>query len=497
MAESKHLIGIDLGTSGLKASVFDETGNLLGQAYRQATYLPGPAGHMEQRPEQWRDDMYSALREVLALESVKPGEIAGIGICGLQHCPVFLDKDGNSSRSVIQLHDQRLARSREELAESGVLGRIEKSTRSMVSAAHFPPIFHYVEQHDPDGLGRTRWILLAKDYLRFTLTGEIGTEICDASGTNLIGAGESDWSTELCDILSVPIECLPPISLPTDTAGELSKAAAEASGLPAGTPVVYGGGDSHCALLGLGCIDNGDTGLLLGTNSTLRTVFDRFVSHPEIKLWGQRHIIPGRHTISASSMAGASVVNWFRESFFSGDAQGFDDLEKAAGEISVGSEGLTFLPYVHGERCPFYDPDAAGAFMGIKPRHEPVHFLRSIIEGLALNIANCSELIEECAEAGGTGIGALRLGGGGSRATLRRQVISDCLNKPIRIMRTEEAGTLGAAMLAGIGANIYTDCRQAIVSTIVEQEIIEPNAERHAAYIKLKNKFNALHRRIQ
>ncbi|HIJ64896.1 MAG TPA: hypothetical protein HPP77_03015 [Candidatus Hydrogenedentes bacterium] len=498
MTTSKKLIGIDIGTSGLKVSAFDEAGTLLAQAYRPTEYLPLQAGHMEQSPEQWRDAMFSALQEILAGPSVAPDAVAGIGLCGFHHCPAFLQEDGRSSRPAILMHDPRLPASRDDLAAAGILDAVEQRTQSMVSAGHFPPIFHYVLQHDANAIARTRWILLAKDYLRFALTGEVATEICDATGTNLIEPGSADWSEELCRILSVPISALPAIKSPTEVAGEVTRAAAKATGLVAGTPVVYGGGDSHCALLGMGCVENGDTGLLLGTNSTLRTVFDAFVAHPEIKLWVQHHVVPEHYTVSASSMAGASVMNWFRQNLYVSDSQPptFEEVEADAARIPVGSGGLVFLPYLYGERCPFYDPQASAAFAGIKHWHRPGHFARSVIEGVALNIANCFALIQDCAGVHNARIDRLRFAGGGSRSSLWHQVISDCLGRPIQVMNTTEAGTLGAALLAGVGIGVYTDCRAAAAAAVTEGHTIEPIEEHHAVYAELRENTNELYRRI-
>jgi xylulokinase len=282
-------------------------------------------------------------------------------------------------------------------------------------------------------------------------------------------------------------------------AGETTSEVARATGLPAGIPVVYGGGDSHCALLGLGGIHAGDSVLLLGTNSTLRTVFQTFVAHPAVKLWVQRHVVPGRYTVSASSMAGASVLKWFIQTFLHErtPASGtFQEWEQAAAAVPLGSAGLVFLPYIHGERCPFYDPSASGAFVGMRHGHKTEHFVRSIIEGVAVNIANCLDLIQVCAQAQGVHIQSLRLGGGGSRGTLWHQAISDCLNLPLEVMNTEEAGTLGAALLAGIGAGIYRDAEAAVSSSIRRRYSVEPDPEKHGFYLELKDRFNALQRKL-
>ncbi len=498
MKAPRALLGIDIGTSGLKASVFDEEGRPLASVYRAAVYLPLPPGHREQSAEQWWEDLGATLREIWGHGGVRPEQIAAVGICGFHHCPVFVRADGQPARPVMQLHDERLYASRADLEQSGVLGRIHELTGSLVSSGHFPPIYHYIATHDAEGLARTKWILLAKDYLRYRLTGRIGTEICDATGTNLIEAGQRVWSERLCAALGIAMDKLPPIAEPTEVAGEVTADAAGQTGLRTGVPVVYGGGDSHCAMLGLGCIGNGDTCLLLGTNSTLRTAFDAFVKDHKVRVWVQHHVVPECYTISASSMAGASVLHWFRENLCGdADEQEFGDLEAAAERIPVGAEGLVFLPYLYGERCPFYDPEASGAFIGLRHRHRTAHLLRAVLDGVAVNIANCFDLLEECARGHETRIEHLRLGGGGSRAGAWHRIISDALGRPIRIMNTAEAGALGAAMLAGVGVGIYKDCVEAAANAVRCVRVIDPDTGRHEQYVELKKGLNDLYQRIR
>lgn len=502
MKKQRALLGIDIGTSGLKISIFSESGRLLSHTYRESKYIQYASGHREQLPEEWWNNLCSALKEILSRQGVSSDSIKGIGICGFHHCPVFLKENGKSARPVILMHDERLPQSRQDLVKRGILKKIENLTQSMVSAGHFPVIFHYIRTYDSKVLENTRWILLAKDYLRYRLTGEIGTELCDATGTNLISPGEKTWSFELCEVLSVPVKLLPHIGSSTDIAGKVTPLVAKKTGLVSGTPVVYGGGDSHCALLGLGCVNEGDTGLLLGTNSTLRTVFNRFVSHPQTKVWVQHHVVPSHYTVSASSMAGASVLNWFKENFYrelrdTKKEEPYQHLEKSAVKIPVGSDGVLFLPYIYGERSPFYNPDASGGFLGIRYWHKKEHLLRSVFEGIALHIGNCYDLIQECAKIQNVKLHPLKLGGGGSRMKLWHQIIADCLDKPINIMAVKEAGTLGAALLAGIGVGMYSDYNEAVSAVVRVEDTIEPNRRNFEIYLGLKERLNDYYRRLQ
>jgi len=502
--KKQFLLGIDLGTTGLKAGLFGTQGTPAALAYRKNPYVDLPEGEREQSAEEWWHGLCSAVRELLACSEIEPRRIAGIGVCGFHHCPVLLTADGAPARSVLLLHDQRLVGAREAMAREGLINAIEGRTRSMVSSAHFPPIVYYLQRREPGLWDRVRWLLLPKDYLRYRLTGEIATEICDATGTNLIEPGAAAWSTELCRLLAVDRRLLPPIGIPRDQAGAVTPAAARETGLEPGTPVVYGGGDSHCALLGLGCVNGGETGMLLGTNSTLRTVFSRFVSHPEIRVWVQHHVTETGYTVSASSMAGASVLTWACENLVPGvgmhggeagrgdqDAA-YQRAEALASRSPPGSRGLLFLPYLYGERSPFYDPEATGGLWGLRHFHDAGDILRSVFEGVALNIAGCYELVEECAAASTDTLATIHLGGGGSGPALWHQIISDCLDRPIRVMKVREAGSLGAALLAGLNAGIYGDFEEAVSRCVREERVIHPQGDAAALYGEARRKMNGI-----
>ncbi|NIV40242.1 MAG: hypothetical protein GWN58_65830, partial [Anaerolineae bacterium] len=212
------------------------------------SYLAGPTGWAEQDPRTWWSGCCEAVQIALARACVKASSLAAVGVCGFHHCPVFLDAGGSPVRPTIVTHDDRLGESLADLERSGVLEDVVRISGSRVMTGHFPPIYHLVRSRDPQVLETTHWILLAKDYLRFRLTGQIGTELCDATGTNLIAMPEQDWSADLCSLLQVPRHKLPEIGRSNQIAGYVTSEAAGATGLESGTPVVYGGGDSHCAL---------------------------------------------------------------------------------------------------------------------------------------------------------------------------------------------------------------------------------------------------------
>jgi xylulokinase len=499
----RYLLGIDLGTTGLKAVIFDLGGRPLGKGFAANRYLPGPPGWAEQDPRAWWNGCCVAIQAALAEAQVDPADIAGVGVCGFHHCPVFLDADGEPARPTIVTHDSRLGESLADLQQSGTLDQIIEISGSRVMTGHFPPIYHLVQRSDRKALDRTRWILLAKDYIRYKLTGEIGTDICDATGTNLVAMPGHEWSDLLCELVGVPQEKLPDIGDSSQVFGEVSKEAAQASGLKAGTPVVYGGGDSHCALVGLGVIGSGEAGLLLGTNSTLRASFGGFVKLPEQTVWMQQHVVPGRYTVSASSMAGSSILDWFKDLCFGedlarGNAEVYRELESLAAGVQPGCDGLLFHPYLYGERSPFYNPQARGSFLALAHWHRKGHLVRSVMEGIAFTIGNCFEVIEVIARGRNESIQTIRTGeGGGSRLGAWRQIICDVLGIPLEVVKVEEPGCLGAAIVAGVGVAEYQDIQAAVGKTTHMGSLTAPDAQNTALYKERRIVFNETYRLLE
>ena len=496
-----HLLGIDLGTSGLKAAIFDLDGELLGLGRATNKYVASPAGWAEQDPRTWWAGCCEAVQIALAQADLKVADVVAVGVCGFHHCPVFLDAEGIPVRPTIVTHDDRLGKSLADLGQSGVLEDVVRISGSRVMTGHFPPIYQLVRTRDPRALERTRWILLAKDYLRFQLTGQIGTELCDATGTNLIAMPEQDWSAALCSLLQVPRHKLPEIGRSSQLAGYVTPEAARATGLEPGTPVVYGGGDSHCALVGLGVIGSGEAGLLLGSNSTLRASFGGLVKPLQEMVWIQQHVAPRRFTVSASSMAGSSVLSWFRGICFEDEqeeAAAYRKLELLAASAPAGCDGLLFHPYLFGERSPFYNPEARGAFLAIRHWHGKEHLIRSIMEGVAFSIANCMDAIQAIAHKRGEQVNVLRTGkSGGSQLTVWRQIIADALDHALDVADVDEPGCLGAALLAGVGVGHYENLESAIQGTVQITTRSLPDPARVALYRDQRSVFNETYHALE
>jgi xylulokinase len=486
----EYLLGIDLGTSTLKVGLFDEKLDLVSLVRRSIPSLPGPDGQVEQDPSAWWMLLCDALHEIV--NQVDTGRIAGVGPCGFHHCPVLLDGSGTPVRPVVQLHDVRLIAAHAELERSGKLVTVEALSRSRISTGHFPVIYALLQKIAPRAVERTRWIIAAKDYLRFRLTGEIGSELCDASGFNLFEVGGHTWSDRLCEEMGVDRHCLPRLGAPWERAGVVTPQAAHMTGLRPGLPVAYGGGDSHCALLGMGCTKPGDVGMLLGTNATLRMVYGQQPLDQGNRVWTQRHVVPGLYTASASTMAGASVLAWFVRGFFPewaphSPAQMAHLSEIVAG-IPPGSEGLLCLPYIYGERSPFFDPQIAGSLIGFRPHHTRAHALRAVMEGVGFVIADCLQLLGEVGQQNGQAMGPLRIGGGGSQDDVWLGILANCLARPLVTLRIAEVGSLGAAMLGAVAAG-WSRTAEELAGTLNQQkDEVLPNVEAMALYSKARHR---------
>lgn len=496
------LLGIDLGTSGLKAVLFDLKGNIVGRGYSANRYISIERGAAEQDPESWWQGCCKAIRDALKQRRIAPSKIAAIGVCGFHHCPVFLSKSGTPVRPTIVTHDKRLEESLKDLADSGVLAHIMEQTGSRVTIGHFPPIYHYVLDHEPEVIKASQWIILAKDYLRYKLTGVIATELCDATGTHLIAMPEQEWSEPLCDLLQIQKDKLPEIGRADQICGEVTKKASEQSGLPQGIPVVFGGGDSHCALVGLGIIDTAQIGLVLGTNSTLRVTYRDFTKMKDPPVWVQQHVVPGLFTASASSMAGASVLSWFKEVVLQGvcenveDNKVYSELDALAAHVEPGCEGLLFLPYLHGERSPFYNPKARASFLSIGHHHGRGHFVRSIMEGVGFSIANNLTVLNERAFL--KEVKSIRTGrSGGSFLSTWRKILADILELPLDVVGVDEPGCLGAALLAGVGVGVYRDMSDAVAQTVQIESVTDPDRGISAMYSKKRQVFNRVYQAIE
>ncbi|MFN2531690.1 MAG: xylulokinase [Pyrinomonadaceae bacterium] len=468
-------LGIDVGTGGTRAVVVDREGRVIASA--TAEHIPFASTHTgwaEQNPEDWWLATIKVIREVLA--KLSGDEIVSIGFSGQMHGLVLLDQSAQVLRPAIIWCDQRTDAQCKSLTETiGAEQLIELTCNPALTGFTLPKML-WVRQWEPELWQKVRSALLPKDYVRLRLSGDRATDVADASGTLLFDVKARKWSSEMLATADIDERLLARVYESPDVTGSISKAGAEATGLRAGTPVVAGAGDQAAGAVGMGIIRPGTASVTIGTSGVVFASTDK----PKLDLKGRVHTlchaIPNRwHVMGVTQGAGLSL-RWFRDQFGvmdRNDSANYDLLTKEAASVSPGSDGLIWTPYLMGERTPHLDPFARAALVGLTASHTRAHIVRAVLEGVAFSLRDAFEILNEM----GVQVEEIRLGGGGARSNLWRQIQADVYRQPVKMIAAEEGAALGAALLAGVGVGIWPSVDAACDAVVRIDERIEPNAE--------------------
>jgi len=477
-----YLLGIDLGTSSVRAGIFDRDGirkALASRAYPIDTPQPGRA---EQSPELWWTAVCESIAESLASACIAGEQIAGVSFSGQMHGTVLLGRDGVPLIPAIIWADSRSSRECGEIEEILGHNRLEKILLNRPFAGTQAATLRWMQANDPDTWRATRRILLPKDYLRWRMCGLFNSEPSDVSGTLLCDIGLRDWSKEILDALSIPVEWLPYIVNSDQYVGE-TRGLGEICGLPDGIPVVMGGADQPCTALGNGIIGEGTLMVTLGTGGQLLSTARQPVASPELSLTTFCHLPVNRWYVMGATLAAGLALRWFRDTFAAGAP--FETLVAEAAAVAPGADGILFHPYLAGRRSPVRDTESAGTFSGIRISHAKGHFVRAILEGVAFELRDNLEVMRTM----GLNHSRVLCSGGGAAGDLWPSIIADVFGLLVTVPRYEERACLGAALTAGIGVGIYRDWREAADIPDVSGTVIEPDDiradiydERYAAF---------------
>jgi xylulokinase len=499
MAETA-LLGIDIGTSGCKALLLGRAGTVL--ATHTATYdvsTPRP-GWSEQDPESWIQGARTAIAGVVAK---RPGaEIVAIGLSGQMHGLTPLDENHQVLRPAILWNDQRNAAECAEITEAvGGLSALLAATNNRMLPGYTGGKIVWMRKHEPELFKRLRHVLNPKDYLRLRLTGELATEVSDASGTGLFDVRRRAWSVRVMEAAGIDPALLPACHESQVVSGRISASAAKLFGLAEGLPVVGGGGDSVIQTIGSGVIDPGDLQTTVGTAGILACALDAPHDNPDGRLQVFCNVAADRWHCMGVSLNAGGALSWLR-----GLAQGFGDLTEAgwhdiafdrlmerAADSSAGARGLVFLPYINGERCPYPDPEARGAFLGLTTRHNESDMIRSVLEGVVFALRDMYALMADA----GISATRIRASGGGAASPFWRQIQADVFG--CDVVTTEgaaEGGAFGAAIVAGIGTGIWPDATTAAshCQTVSRQS---PSAREQETYAKMFEIYRTLYPTLQ
>lgn len=467
------LLGIDVGTSGAKAILIDETGKVLAQGHAEyPVQVPRPLWS-EQDPADWVRGVEACLRQI--------GERSpdAIGLTGQMHGAVFLDAQGEVIRPAILWNDQRTAAECDEIDRRAGPERVREITRNPPLTGFQAPKVLWLRNHEPENFERLRKVLLPKDYLRLQLSGDPATEVSDASGTGVFDVPNRAWSTPLLDALELPLDLLPDVVESDERTGVTSGAL----GLRPGIPMVGGGGDQAAGAVGTGAVRPGIVSVSLGTSGVAFTSLDAPGYDPQGKAHTFCHANRAWHAMGVMLSCGGAL-RWYRDTF--GAGRNYNELAALASETPPGAEGLTFLPYLSGERCPHNDPLVRAAFVGATLGHGGSHFARAVFEGATFGLADALDVLGSL----GAPPRELRVTGGGAKGTFWVQMLADVAERPCVTLESDEGPAFGAALLAGVGIGVWPDVESACEATIRLASRFEP---RTTDYRPALARFRALY----
>ncbi|KLU62269.1 xylulose kinase [Peptococcaceae bacterium CEB3] len=503
-AMKRYVIGIDIGTSGCKSIIVDETGRIV------ATYTVGYSlyaprtGWMEQNPEDWWNAVIYSVGEVLKESQIDKNLLAGIGLSGQMHGLVALDGNDNVLRPAILWNDQRTTKQCEYITDAvGGMGKLLSLTNNPELTGYTAGKILWLREEEPEVYEKVKRCLNPKDYIRYKLTSEFATDVSDASGTGLFNVKKRCWSEEVLYALKIPCTLLPLVYESSEITGYITESASRHTGVPKGLPVVGGGGDAVIQTTGTGLIKQGMLSTTIGTAGIVAMALNVFKQNRE----GNLQIFCGNkadawHVMGVTLAAGGSY-RWCRDVLFSNEKARspetgeniYEIMESYALRGSPGSNRLIFLPYLTGERCPYADETARGVFIGLTSRHGREDMTRAVMEGVVFSLRQVSEIISKADR--NLVASEIRTSGGGSLSPLWRQIQADVFQMPVKtVSGSGEGGAFGAALVAGVGCHIWNSLEEAVGKLKVETENL-PNESLKDLYEDIYRVYDSLYLKLR
>ncbi|CAN5725180.1 xylulokinase [soil metagenome] len=446
----------------------------------------------EQDPGLWWAAARACIGRVLRESGTSPGFVDAVGLSGQMHGLVLLDAADAVMRPAILWNDQRTAAECDRIRERIGRDRLIAVTGNDALTGFTAPKVLWVREHEPERWARVRHILLPKDHVRLHLTGEHATDAADGAGTILFDLAARTWSPEVLSGLGIDAALLPRVVEGPEVSGTLTAAAAEATGLPPGIPVVGGGGDQAANAVGVGAVTPSIGALSVGTSGVVFVPTADPAIEPDGRLHAFCHAVPGTWHLMGVMLSAAGSLRWLRDALAPG--RSFEDLVALAEPVAAGSDGLVFLPYLSGERTPHPDPLARGAFVGLTLRHGLGHLVRAVLEGVAFGLRDGFELVRATSP---VPLVELRASGGGTRSRLWRQIIADVLEVPISLTGTSEGAASGAAVLAAVGAGWHASVHSACAALVEVTSVTDPDPSAAEIYAPAYAVYRDLYPRLQ
>jgi len=500
-----NLLGIDVGTSATKVLVCNGAGKVLGTAnVEYPVYAPKP-GWSEQDPVDWWKATIKGIGAACKKARVKASSITGVGLSGQMHGSVFLADGTKPLRRALLWNDQRTAAECDEIERrAGGRKKLIGMVSNVALTGFTAPKILWLRNHEPRVYEKTKHVLLPKDYIRLCLTGEYATEVSDAAGTLLLDIRRRDWHRGLLSKLEIDADLLPPCFESVVVSGTISRAAAKATGLAPGTPVVGGAGDQPAGAVGNGIVRSGIVSATMGTSGVVFAHADKPVPNSAGNLQSFCHAVPGKWCVFGCMLAAGGSFQWLRNTLFADavkKAQAakrdpgsvYTGMIKEAEKAPAGSDGLFFLPYLTGERCPHPDPDARGGWIGLTARHDRAAMIRAVLEGVTYGMRDQVEIMRSR----GVKVTEVRAGGGGAASAWWRQLQADMYTAKVVTINTQEGAAYGVALLAGAGTGEFKSVEEACKAAIKITDTRKPNRKTAKQYDRGYKVYTSLYRDLK
>lgn len=485
----KQLLGIDIGTSACKVAVFDTDGKVLAQANEPyKVYYPNP-GWAEQDADEWWEAIVKATKTVLSVDGVSADEICGIGVDGQSWSAIPVDKDGKAlDRTPIWMDTRARDICERVKAEVGE-DEIFKVAGNDFLPSYTTPKMLWFKENKPEVFEKTYKFLQSNSYIVLKLTGKMSQDLSQGYGIHFFNMEKLSYDEEMANKLGLSVNLVPELYKCDEVVGVVTAEAAKITGLKEGTPVVAGGLDAASGTLGAGVYKEGQTQEQGGQAGGMSICTPKALAHKKLIL--SAHVVPGQYLLQGGSVGGGGALKWFRQEF--GQDMSFDDLTKEAEATPSGADGVTFLPYMSGERSPIWDPDAKGVFYGLSFDKTRGHMIRAVLEGVAYSLEHN---MRTAAETGVT-VNEMNAMGGSANSVLWTQIKADVTGKTFKVPASDTASTWGAALLAGVGTGIYKDYEEAVEKTIKITRVQEPDMAKHEMYKKNMDLYLELYTKLK
>lgn len=472
----KYFLGIDIGTSAVKALMLGQDGETVGISKKEYEMIKSEPHYAEQSMAELWESTFVVIRNLIAKHSDKKKDIYGLSFSGQMHGLVMLDKDGNEVRNSIIWADQRSEESIKHIYDRIPKEEYEALTLNRLSTGFLISSLIWIKENEPENYEKIVKVMLPKDYIRYKICGEIGTDVSDASGTGIFDVAKREWAFAFMDRLGIDRSLFPACHETAEPAGTVSKEGSELTGLPVGTVVVYGGGDSSVQAVGNGIQKEGTAISNIGSASQLLTIGKSPFFDGKYRINTFCHAEPETWLIMGANLTGGLALKWLKGIL---DMNSYDEMTSLANEVGAGSNGVLFLPYLNGERTPWNDPNAGGVFLGLGLKSNRSDMIRAVMEGIIYAQKNSMEIFNEI----GIKVNQMIASGGGAKSRLFRQMIADQLNCEVVTNRVTEQACVGAAMIAGVGTGGFESFSEACRKTVkFDKEVIEPVLENQKIY---------------